>query len=357
MSHQPERTEKNCLNCGATVQGRFCHVCGQENIVPKQSFWGLTKHFVYDIFHFDGKFFESLRLLFFRPGIISREYIMGKRVKYLDPIRMYLFTSAIFFLIFFSIESTRRVGDVSGREILSKAERLELAMVVNTTQAQQPGDTVLQQQLNLLLDTTYIVGMVPMEDSTDYHSLVQYQGSSYKLTAIKDSPDSLFQNEEKGWLTRTVKEKWAKFEKKYSDDLDEGFSDFIDGLLHKLPYLLFVSLPFFAGILKLLYLRRKELYFSDHAVFTLHHYIVSFLLILLFLGFSQLENVTGWKFFNFLAVLMFFLWPLYLLIGMKRFYGQPWSTTLGKFLLVNFLGLFTLMLLMMVFLFFSIFQL
>lgn len=357
MSHQPERKEKNCLNCGATVQGRFCHVCGQENVVPKQSFWGLTKHFVYDIFHFDGKFFETLRLLFFKPGTISREYVSGKRMKYLDPIRMYLFTSAIFFLIFFSIESTKGVSDLSGREILSKAERLELAMEVNKAQAQRPGDTVLQQQLNLLLDTSYIVGLYPLEDTATHHSVVQYQGSSFKLTANRDDPDSLFQSEKEGWFSKTIEQKWAKFEKKYSDDLDQGFADFIDGLLHKLPYLLFVSLPFFAGILKLLFTRRKDLYFSDHAVFTLHHYIISFLLILFFLGFSKLENVTGWRFFNFLGVMMFFLWPLYLLIGMKRFYGQPWSTTLGKFLLVNFLGLITLMLLMLVFLFFSIFQL
>jgi hypothetical protein len=332
-------------------------VCGQENIVPRQSFWGLVKHFVYDIFHFDGKFFETLRYLFFKPGTISKEYVMGKRMRYLDPIRMYLFTSAVFFLIFFTIESTKVAGDLSGREILSKAERLELAMEVNKAQVERPGDTMLRQQLDLLLDTSYIVGLAPMEDSTDYHSLVEYEGSPYKLTANKNSPDSLLQSEADGWFDRTVEEKWAKFEKKYSDDLDQGFGDFVDGLLHKLPYLLFVSLPFFAGILKLLHQKKKEFYYSDHAVFTLHHYIVSFLLILFFLGFTKLENVTGWRFFNFLGLLMFLLWPLYLLVGMKRFYGQPWSTTLGKFLLVNFLGLITLLLLMLVFLFFSIFQL
>lgn len=325
--------------------------------MPKQSFWGLTKHFVYDIFHFDGKFFDTLRLLFFRPGTISREYVMGKRMKYLDPIRMYLFTSALFFLIFFSIESTSNVNDLSGREILSKAERLEVAMDVNRTQAQRQGDTVLQQQLNLLLDTSYIVGLADMEDSTRYHSILQYQGQPYKLTANRNTPDSLFEGEADGWFSRTVEEKWAKFERKYKDDLDQGFADFMDGFLHKLPYLLFVSLPFFAGILKLLHLKKKQLYFSDHAVFTLHHYIVSFLLILLFLAFSKLENVTGWRFFNYLAGLMFILWPLYLLVGMKRFYQQGWGTTLGKFLLVNFLGLFTLLFLMGVFLFFSIFQL
>ncbi len=105
MSHQPERKEKNCLNCGTEVMGRFCHVCGQENIVTHQGFWSLTKHFVYDVLHFDGKFFHTLAYIFTRPGFVARQYAEGKRMSYLDPIRMYLFTSAIFFLVFFSVNS------------------------------------------------------------------------------------------------------------------------------------------------------------------------------------------------------------------------------------------------------------
>ena len=37
MSHLPERKEKDCLNCGTTVFGKYCHVCGQENLEPKES--------------------------------------------------------------------------------------------------------------------------------------------------------------------------------------------------------------------------------------------------------------------------------------------------------------------------------
>src|SRR5687768_17786211 len=102
MSHLTERKEKNCLNCNAIVQGRYCQVCGQENIVPQESFRHLVLHFIYDITHFDGKFFETLKYLIFKPGLISKEYIAGRRTRYLNPIRMYVFTSAIFFLIFFA---------------------------------------------------------------------------------------------------------------------------------------------------------------------------------------------------------------------------------------------------------------
>jgi hypothetical protein len=102
MSHHQERSEKNCLNCGSQVYGRYCHVCGQENKEPKESFWHLVSHFFNDITHFDGKFFNSVKYVLFRPGFLPAEHMRGRRASYLDPVRMYIFTSAIFFLLFFS---------------------------------------------------------------------------------------------------------------------------------------------------------------------------------------------------------------------------------------------------------------
>ncbi|RYY15778.1 MAG: DUF3667 domain-containing protein, partial [Chitinophagaceae bacterium] len=89
MSHSKERSEKDCLNCGTIVQGRFCQVCGQENIEPKETLWGLVSHFFQDITHFDGKFFSTGKLLIRRPGFLPKEYISGRRARYLHPIRMY----------------------------------------------------------------------------------------------------------------------------------------------------------------------------------------------------------------------------------------------------------------------------
>src|SRR6476661_5366986 len=105
VSHQRERKEKNCLNCGTTVIDRYCHHCGQENVETRESFWSLARHFIYDILHFDGGFFNTMKYLLTRPGYVARQYAEGKRVTYLHPIRMYLFTSAVFFLIFFAAET------------------------------------------------------------------------------------------------------------------------------------------------------------------------------------------------------------------------------------------------------------
>jgi hypothetical protein len=111
VSHVPQRKEKDCLNCGTIVQGRYCHVCGQENVVPKETFWHMVTHFFYDITHFDSKFFESVRDLVLRPGFLSKEYMLGRRAGYLHPVRMYVFTSAIFFLLFLRFFSPNETID------------------------------------------------------------------------------------------------------------------------------------------------------------------------------------------------------------------------------------------------------
>nr|MBP6688101.1 DUF3667 domain-containing protein [Lacibacter sp.] len=103
MSHGEGRKEKNCLNCNARVFGRYCHVCGQENIEPKETAWQLVVHFFNDITHFEGKFSKAIRYLLFRPGFLPAEYALGRRMSYMNPVRMYVFTSAFFFIIFFSL--------------------------------------------------------------------------------------------------------------------------------------------------------------------------------------------------------------------------------------------------------------
>ena len=116
MSRLKERKERNCLNCHIAVKGRFCHRCGQENIEPKESVWDLIAHFFKDITHFDGKFFGTVKYLFKKPGFLSREYMIGRRASYVNPIRMYIFTSAFFFLIFFSfmkMDKKTLIGEVN----------------------------------------------------------------------------------------------------------------------------------------------------------------------------------------------------------------------------------------------------
>ena len=96
------RHENDCLNCGTQLQGKYCHSCGQENLQIKESFGHMITHAVGDYFHFDHQFFHTLKPLFLSPGKLTNEYMAGKRVQYLHPVKMYIFISLVYFVLLFS---------------------------------------------------------------------------------------------------------------------------------------------------------------------------------------------------------------------------------------------------------------
>jgi Protein of unknown function (DUF3667) len=352
VSHQPERKEKNCLNCGAEVNGRFCHDCGQENVVTHQGFWALTKHFVFDVIHFDGKFFHTLLYLFTKPGFVAKQYVQGKRISYLDPIRMYLFTSALFFLFFFSISKVH-INENSTSGPLDNVGRLERAAELRSRLTGRPSDSARLRRIALLADTSrpYHSSEEPLDgnsltiDGKSFRSVQEYDSTQAALPAGLRDP----------WLASRLVRQGLHVNEKY-ERKGEMITAFLETFFHKLPIMLFISLPFFALILKLLYSRRKSFYYSDHAVFTLYHYIFSFIVLLLMIGSVKLSNTLHWGIFGFVTALLCFGWLVYLFLEMRRFYGQSFGKTLGKFLLLNLGGFFILLILFLIFLLFSIFQ-
>ena len=354
MSHQPERKEKDCLNCGTIVHGRFCHVCGQENIVTHQKFTGLAKHFIYDIFHFDGKFFETLKHLFLRPGFVARQYITGKRSSHLDPIRMYLFVSAVFFLFFFSFAKPEFKLTKTPGPFFTNAERIELANELKEERIEKPGDSIIVSQIQQLLDTAKALRKDELIKGT---AKVNSDGRSYRSIAEYDSVQKSLSTEQKdGWIKKQVMRKIISLNEKYEGNWEHGGREFFEGFLHRMPYMLFLSLPFFALILKLLYSRRKNFFYSDHAVFTLYHYIFSFLILLVIFGVVSLIKWTDWDWLGWLITGLVIYWFIYLYKSMRHFYGQRRGKTIFKFLLLNLIGFFAFILLFLIFIFFSIFQ-
>jgi len=356
VSHQPERTEKDCLNCGAEVHGRYCHRCGQENIVTQQGFISLTKHFVYDIFHFDGKFFDTFKYLFFSPGKVPAEYVSGRRNRYLDPIRMYLFTSAVFFLIFFSSSTieTNYVGVTT--RYLSLSDRLKEAAKLYPPEASK--DSAAYQKLNLLLDTSITIRLDRIREKnvgdTAPRIMIDNQAYAMHTEHLIDINDRSGKTD---WVDRQLEKKWIIYKRQYGDNVNQMINDLVNRFIHWFPYILFVSLPLFALILKLLYRKNKRFVYSDHAVFTLYHYIFSFLLLLLMMGFLKLEDLSGWGVFGWVVNFLMIAWLVYLFYSLKRFYGKSGGHNLWRFVLLNLLGLLAFILIFVVFIFVFILQL
>lgn len=86
-----------CANCGTVLLGRYCHVCGQLGHVHR-SLLHLLEELLHGVLHFDAKALRTLPLLVFRPGTLTRRYLDGQRVRYLNPLTLFLFS--IFLLLF-----------------------------------------------------------------------------------------------------------------------------------------------------------------------------------------------------------------------------------------------------------------
>jgi hypothetical protein len=352
LSHSPERKEKDCLNCGTITHGRFCHVCGQENLEPKESFWHLITHFFNDITHFDGKFFTSLKDLLFKPGFLSKEYMKGRRASYLNPVRMYVFTSAIFFLLFFSFLVSEEGGDIgiasiNGKSMFEIEEMDSVSFAAFTANINKedgkPAQPMTREEFKKYIDSALI------------KSGIHFTGHQYKSRAQYDS----FLNagvKKHNWIQRQFIYKEIDINEKYNSDSKQVAKAFKSKLLHSLPQMLFISLPLLALILKLMYVRRKQFYYVSHGIFSMHLYIFLFIAMLFLFSIYRLNEHLHWGILTFIFIVLIVWLFVYEYLALKNFYGQGWIKTFFKFLLTNFIFLLVVSVLFSIFVLFSLFK-
>jgi hypothetical protein len=101
--HFPVQSGLPCENCGQVVPDRFCSTCGQLAANFHRPFWELIGGSLGDMFSLDSRLFRSVPMLMFRPGRMTRNYLDGKRARYVPPFRMFLLASVIFFLTVFTV--------------------------------------------------------------------------------------------------------------------------------------------------------------------------------------------------------------------------------------------------------------
>lgn len=349
MSHQKQRKETNCLNCNAEVTGRYCSVCGQENIEPHETAWHLITHFFNDITHFDSKFFTTLKILFTQPGFLAEEYRIGRRASYLNPVRLYVFSSFFFFLVIFSLEGGKDSIDegfevdkkINGKtmEQLNKMDSTEFN---DFTKALNNGKPLTREEFKLFADTVKEGRMILVKD---YKSSEEYD-SLYKAGKVNDS-----------WIESKFKRKLISLDSKSRKTHESPFKEIGEKFLHSFPQMLFISLPLFAFFLNLLYKKHKQFTYVNHGIFTIYLYVFCFMMILLLSLVDFLKDKTHW---GWLDVLTFFLWSgffVYEYKAMRKFYGQKRGKTMLKMFLLNSWLLFISIVLFIAFSIFIFFKL
>lgn len=319
MSHLKERNEKNCLNCGTTVAGRFCHQCGQENVEVKESFLQLLRHFVEDLTHFDGKLWKTLKLLLFKPGSLTKFYMDGKRASFIHPIRMYLFVSAVFFLFIFTGDGTDK------NEGLGK-----------NANPQQDFVSGLNEGFRLELNN----------DSANYKSIAEYNAAQQKLPKSKRD----------NWLDAVVKKKGIELNQKFNGDKLKIGQALFEKLEHYFSRMLYISLPLFALFLWVLYRRNKNHFFVDHLIFSIHIYCAFYIILFVVKIINLFTEFAFHQTLSLVSAITPLLLFFYLYKSLRNHFGQSSIKTVVKFFILNILTVFLMGTLMVVFFMFSLFN-
>ena len=105
-----------CRNCGAELTGEFCAACGQRVNERDPTLREFLRDFAEHFLQWDGRIATSFRLLVTQPGELTTEYVAGRRIRYLSPLRLYLTCSVLFFFVSALLPNPQLVLMRSGAE-------------------------------------------------------------------------------------------------------------------------------------------------------------------------------------------------------------------------------------------------
>ena len=323
------RKENDCLNCGAKLQGHYCHVCGQENLQIKESFGHMMNHAISDYFHFDHQFFHTLKPLVFKPGFLTNEYMAGRRVQYLHPVKMYIFISLVFFLLFFrtghnivnindkpndpvktqkSLELTKK--QIAANPYLPNAAKKEIEKDIDKSKQNNK-----QEQINLDTAKGPNKWFRPLTKDT---SFAEYLAKQEKLP--KKNQDA--------FLIKIWNRKVYDYLGKYGPMARETFTEEIQ---HNTPKMMFLLLPLFALILRFTFWRNKK-YYVEHLIYAFHFHCFLFLFLGIVIQLEFLFPPSWIVVTNWITALATFYIIWYIYRSLKAVYQRSRFRTITKML-------------------------
>lgn len=320
-----------CPNCGDPTDGNYCPNCGQKRVHRRVSLRRMLAEVLEDQFALDSTLPRTLGSLLFKPGHLSSEYVGGRINRYVPPFRLYLASSVLFFLLltFFmrDVRISTRDGDVAMARDSVRAALAGLDSTERAAVARAGGGRFLRE----LQDSIAAAGAAA--DSLAANARVTGgirpagDGPTAGRAGAADSVASPYLWGEELRITTS----WSVLDTLLAHRLDalrrlpaDVAIDEVRGqALQRLPTAVFLMLPVFALLLKVLYIRRGRFY-VEHFVFGLHTHAFTFLMFTL-----MLLGRTTW------IRLPATLWMmLYFLVALRRFYGQGWFKTLLKYIVL-----------------------
>ena len=314
-----------CMNCGTDLNGPFCHYCGQPDKNLMRFFPVLMRELLEDFLDFDSRFVRTIKPLLFRPGRLTRDYLDGRRFRYVPPLRLYIFSSIAFFFLMATLASDSlqigsgvgdntvvgiHLGDEEQEKLLGKLEQIDPQAAEEVSQALAEAEDADDDQ----------------EDEDSFNFNGEDWDRETNPLIIPLLPDWI--NE---WVNKEIEESPQK-----GREIEENPNLMIDKMFELLPAAMFVLLPVVALLLKFWYLFAKK-YYVEHLIFSLHSHSFLFVVIMILMLAGTLAD---WRepmedgpltMANTLFKVLVGIWiPVYMLLSLKRVYQQGWGLTLAK---------------------------
>ena len=321
-----------CINCETSidVSEKYCHACGQLNSTKKLTIKDFIEEFFANFYAYDSRLRNTFFSLFLKPGIAAREFCEGKRHHHANPFRLFLSISILLFLIS-DFESP--LNDTP-QETKKTNKNIKTADSLKTKQALNSNPEFIQigkkTTKEFHRDSIYKASELGNDpENLNHLNLKLTTFRNYNLKNANLSSEEALKNlgfENKNW-NRYLYEKTKSLKSNYV------LRETRDYLLAKLPFLIFLSIPFIAIIFWITFYNKKFNY-TDHLVFTYSFYSFVFICLIAY----ELMGFLSEDFSLFLIGNSFtFLFPIYLYKSLRNFYQNSRWKTIFKFILLNIL--------------------
>ncbi|WP_395044952.1 DUF3667 domain-containing protein [Flavobacterium sp.] len=368
MSKNTIRKDKTCLNCNYVVAERFCPNCGQENTDTRKTFYHLFVHFFEDLTHYENAFWKTIKNLLLRPASLTKEYLSGKRLSYLAPVRLYIFISIITFFLLSVIPTNDdsnivNINNTSNKEIKNGFYSYDKEVEKERKKDSIQNDSINKKNISkeeLKIEELKKQGVLSAKEADSIKKFIEIAkknnkndntfnfgyDSVEKMDSIrKVNPGEI--NDLEYWLSK----KAIPINKKYNND--ELLEKFTKQAEQNFPKTLFIYMPLFAFVLWLFH-SKKRWYYFDHGIFTLHYF--SFLLLitlLLFLINKLFEYCGDFSIVTIVKVIINtigYVWMFYYFFpAHHRFYGETRMISFIKSTVMLFINMILISIILILF--------
>lgn len=349
-----------CLNCGVAVTGQYCGQCGQRATTRLISLWELVRDAFGDLFELDSRLWHTMIPLLVRPGLLTRDYLQGRRARYMPPFRMYLVLSLLFFLIaFFDPQDQLAIFYEAPAETAAVDDEAVAA------RRQEARDTLEALAEEGIPDESVLGPGGPLADSATVGETGEREPDTadppgFSVRISDDDNECFSVDDDLDSMPDAFKRRFSKerLEQVCERVRAAGAAGVLREVLDNMPIALLVLLPIMAFVLKLLYPLSRR-YYVEHLLFFIHFHAFLFVLITLQVVWSRLIVLVGLH--EAIAVLPVvatsFYVPIYLYKSMRRVYGQGHFWTTLKFVAMTVTYLFMLTVMVAAVLVFAVFSL